>query len=222
MLGLKNILMRGKSAKAGLPADIQQAISDWHASQGPDLADAHYRTRYVVLDLNTSGFNPAQDKLLGLSAIALTQGGCIVPDDCISLDFSGLENDAVAVDRQLTAFLQFTAKAPLVCYHWAFLSAFLERAYKEHLGVDLKPPVIDLAWLLPAFFNDMGQSAQPLDNWLERFGMASEGRRDSMANALALARLMQRLLSRAIDKDITSAAELVEETAATTHLRHGY
>ena len=222
MLGLKKILARGKSAKAGLPADIQQAINDWLASAAPNLADAHYRTRYVVLDIKTSGFNPEQDQLLGISAIALTQGGCIVPDDVISLDFTGLDNDTLAVDRQLTAFLQFTAKAPVVCYHWAFLSAFLERAYKTHLSVDLQPQVIDLAWLLPAFFDDMEQSVQPLDNWLERFGMASEGRRDSMDNTLALARLMQRLLSRAIDKGITSAAELVEETAATSRLRRAF
>lgn len=219
MLGLKNILTRGKSAKAGLPADIQQAINDWRASAGPNLADAHYHTRYIVLDAKTSGLDPAHDQLLGISAIALTQAGCIVPDDVIALDLAGLENEPVAVDRQLTAFLQFTAKAPVVCYHWAFLSAFLQSTYKARLGIDWQPQVIDLAWLLPALFDDMEQSVQPLDDWLARFGMASEGRRDSMANTIALARLMQRLLARAVEKGITSAADLVDETSATSFLR---
>ena len=222
MLGLKKILARGKSAKAGLPAEIQQAINDWLASEAPKLTEPHYLTRYVVLDLKTSGFNPEQDQLLGISAIALNQGGCIAPDDVISLDFAGLENDPLAVDRFLTAFLQFAAKAPIVCYHWAFLSAFLQRAFKERLGIDFQPPVIDLAWLLPALFDERAASVQPLDDWLENFGMASEGRRDSMSNALALARLTQRLIARAMEKEITSAAELVDESVAASHLRRAF
>jgi DNA polymerase-3 subunit epsilon len=222
VLGLKKMLRRGKTAKTGLPQDIQQAISDWQESAAPNLTAAHYRTRYVVLDLKTSGFDPAQDQLLGMSAIALREGGCIIPGDAIALDFSGRDESLPSIDRQLTAFLHFTAKAPLVCYHWAFIRAFLERAYKAQLGIDLQPPVIDLAWLLPAVFDDMEPSVQPLDTWLERFGMAANGRRDAMDNTLALARLMQRLLARASDKGLTSAARLIEETTATSHLRRTY
>ncbi len=221
MLGLKN-LFRGKSAVSDLPADIQQALTDWRAAPGAKLAEPHYHTRYVVVDVKTSGFNPEQDQLLGISAIALTQGGCILPDDVISLDFSDQETESVAVNRQLVAFLQFAAKAPLVCYHWPFVSAFLQRAYKENLGLDFQPDAIDLAWLLPSLFEDKAQSVQPLDHWLEAFGMDADGRRDSMANALALARLMQRLLVRATDKEIDTAGKLVEESIAALALRRSF
>ena len=219
MFGLKKIFSRGNAATADLPADIQQALADWRASAAPNLADGHYHTRYVVIDLSTSGFKPNEDNLLGINAIALTQGGCILPNDVISLDFTGQENESVTVDRQLMAFLQFTAKAPLVSYHWPFVGAFLQRAYKERLGLDFQPECIDLAWLLPSLFDDKAQSLQPLDHWLEAFGMAAEGRRDSMANALVLARLMQRLLVRATDKEIDTAAKLVEESKASSLLR---
>lgn len=230
MLGLKN-LFRGKSTASDLPADIQQALTDWRAAPGAKLAEPHYHTRYVVVDVKTSGFNPEQDQLLGISAIALTQGGCILPDDVISLDFSNQETESVAtiestagprLNRQLVAFLQFTAKAPLVCYHWPFVSAFLQRAYKENLGLDFQPDAIDLAWLLPSLFEDKAQSVQPLDHWLEAFGMDADGRRDSMANALALARLMQRLLVRATDKEIDTAGKLVEESIAALTLRRSF
>ena len=114
MFGLNKIFSRSHSAAIDLPADIQQALTEWRNSPTPNLADAHYHTRYVVIDLSTSGFKPDEDNLLGISAIALTQGGCILPNDVISLDFSRTENVNATVDRQLMAFLQFTAKAPLV------------------------------------------------------------------------------------------------------------
>ena len=219
MFGLKKIFSRGNSAAADLPADLQQALADWRSLPTPNLADAHYHTRYVVIDLTTSGFKPNEDDLLGITAIALTQGGCILPNDVVSLDFSGMENESITVDRQLMAFLQFTAKAPLVSYHWPFVGAFLQRAFKERLGLDFQPDCIDLAWLLPSLFDDKAQLLQPLDHWLEAFGMAAEGRRDSMANALVLARLMQRLLVRATNKEIDTAAKLVEESKASSLLR---
>ncbi len=219
MFGLKKIFSRGNSAAADLPADLQQALADWRNLPAPNLADAHYHTRYVVIDLTTSGFKPNEDDLLGITAIALTQGGCILPNDVVSLDFSGMENESVTVDRQLMAFLQFTAKAPLVSYHWPFVGALLQRAFKERLGLDFQPDCIDLAWLLPSLFDDKAQLLQPLDHWLEAFGMAAEGRRDSMANALVLARLMQRLLVRATNKEIDTAAKLVEESKASSLLR---
>lgn len=221
MLGLKK-LFRSKSAASNLPADIQQALTDWRAAPAAKLAEPHYHTRYVVVDVKTSGFNPDQDQLLGISAIALTQGGCILPDDVISLDFSDQETESVAVNRQLVAFLQFTAKAPLVCYHSPFVSAFLHRAYKENLSLDFQPEAIDLAWLLPSLFEDKAQSVQPLDHWLEAFNMESDGRRDSMANALTLARLMQRLLVRATDKGIDTASKLVDESIAALALRRAF
>jgi DNA polymerase-3 subunit epsilon len=43
-----------------------------------------------------------------------------------------------------------------------------------------------------------------------------------MANALALARLMQRLLVRATDKEIDTAGKLVEESIAALTLRRSF
>jgi DNA polymerase-3 subunit epsilon len=219
VFGLKKILSRGNSANTDLPADLQQALAAWRAIPAPDLAEVHYHTRYIVVDLSTSGFKPQEDNLLGITAVALTKGGSILPDDVISLDFSDLEPGSDAVDRQLVAFLDFTAKCPLVSYPLALCRRILQRTFKERLGLNFQPECIDLAWLLPSLFEDKAQSIQPLDHWLEAFGMEAEGRRDSMANALVLARFMQRLLVRATAKEIDTAAKLVEESKASSMLR---
>jgi DNA polymerase-3 subunit epsilon len=53
------------------------------------------------------------------------------------------------------------------------------------------------------------------------FGIGSVGRRDTMENTLVLARLFQKLLARANEKDILDANQLVEESQAATSLRRG-
>jgi DNA polymerase-3 subunit epsilon len=60
-----------------------------------------------------------------------------------------------------------------------------------------------------------------LDDWLDRLGIHSQGsgRRDAMNNALVLARLLQMVLLRAVDKEILTAKQLVEESQATVFMR---
>jgi DNA polymerase-3 subunit epsilon len=128
--------------------------------------------------------------------------------------------DEASLDRQLMAFLQFAGKAPLVTYHVSYVGGFLQRAFRERLGVDFQPQWIDLAWLLPAMFSDKGSSVMPLDHWIGVFGLdAGSGRRSAMENTLLLARIFQMLLVRASAKEIDTAARLIDESRASTFLR---
>lgn len=231
MFGIKNFLFRGVSIAADVPDDVRQGILDWQAQPEPVLSEAHFHVRYVVVDVTTSGNKPESDQLLAISAVGIQRGGAIQPDDAIYIDFSGMENGVAAtmettagprVDRQLLAFLQFVAKAPLVTYHSPFVQAFLHRAFKERLGIDFEPKTIDLAWLLPSMFEEKTAKPVPLDQWLNWFEMQSEGRRAAMANTLMLARLFQRLLVRAVNKDIGTAALLLEESSASSFLRRSH
>lgn len=222
MFGIKNFLFRGAGVVADMPDDVRQALLAWQAMPEPVLNEAHFHVRYVVVDVTTSGSKPESDQLLSISALGLPRAGTIQPDDALFLDFSGMENEVAAVDRQLMAFLQFVAKAPLVTFHSAFVLGFLRRAFKERLGIDFEPQCLDMAWLLPTLFEE--KSAQPvsLDQWLACFEMSSEGRRAAMANTLMLARLFQRLLARAVSKDIDTAARLFDEYSASTFLRRSH
>lgn len=218
MLGLKKFLFRG-SAPASLPGDVRASLDVWRDSTSPSLTDLHFHTRYVVVDIVSSGPNPDSDQLLGIAASSVWKGA-IQPDDTFYVDFSTLDGEGAAVDRQLTAFLLFAAKAPLVTYHIPYVGGFLQRALKERLGVDFQPQWVDLAWLLPSMFEDKGDSVMPLDHWIDVFGLdAGTGRRDAMANTLLLARIFQMLMVRAVGKQIDTAAQLIDESRASSFLR---
>lgn len=222
VFGLKNFLFKGGArSPASLPEDVRQALSDWRAGKAPAFDEPHFHTRYVVIDIATTGPRATEDELQGITAVGLPNGA-IQPVDAFALDLSGEEADDAAVDRQLTAFLTYAAKAPLVTYHSPFVSGFLQRAYKERLGVDFQPQWVDLAWLLPSLFNEKSMVTLPLDDWLEMFGIAGGGRRDTMDNTLMLARLFQMLLVRATGKEIATAGKLIEESQAATFLRRNH
>lgn len=227
MLSLKKFLFKS-SAAVDLPDDLQAAVEAWRASSAPALDDVHFHTRYVVLDIASSGVNPETDKLLNIAASTVRRA-TILPEDAFFLDCSTQDDDTAAAleitagargDRQLMAFLQFTAKAPIVTYHVSYVGGFLQRAFKERLGIDFQPQWVDLAWLLPAMFEDKGDSVMPLDYWIEAFDLdTGNGRRSTMDNTLMLARIFQMLLVRATGKQIDTAARLIDESYASSFLR---
>ncbi|WP_309269385.1 hypothetical protein [Azonexus sp.] len=219
MFGIKKFLFRDAMPEH-LPDDVQAGLAAWRASPAPALDEAHFHTRYLVVDIATSGPDPETDRLFSIAASAVHHSA-IAPDDALYVDFSDLAaEEGGVVERRLLAFLRYAAKAPLVAYHVPYVSGFLMRACKERLGVDFRPQWIDLAWLLPAMFGDKGSTVQPLDHWLEAFGLdAGSGRRNAMENALLLARLLQMLLARANNKEIDSAARLIAESRASSFLR---
>ena len=217
--GLKNFLFKGDARQPEtLPLSVKQALASWRASPAPALDDSHFHTRYMVIDVATSGPRIDEDELLGISAVGL-RGGSVLATDSFALDFATDDAKGAAVDSQLTAFLTYAAKAPLVTFHVPFVSGFLERAYKERLAVDFQPQWIDLAWLLPSFFKEKLATPRPLDEWLEIFAIGGDQRRDTMENTLVLARLLQMVLVRANDQNILTAEKLVQESKSTSFLR---
>jgi len=220
VLGLKKFLFRGGAqSPADLAPDVTATLAAWRASKPPVFDDPHFLTRYVVLDIAASGTRPDEDSLLGITAVAV-RAGAISPADAFAFEIAE-DAEPAAVDRNLAAFLGFAAKAPLVVFHSPFVAGFLQRVYKERLGVDFQPRWIDLAWLLPSMFPEHAAKPVALDDWLEMFGIGRGGRRDTMDNTLVLARLFQKLLARATEKDILDAKRLVEESLAATSLRRG-
>lgn len=217
MLNLKKFLFKD-ATPAHLPADVRAALEAWRAMPAPALDEVHFHTRYVVVEITSSGVDPDSDRLLSIAATSVRQS-TILPDDAFFVDLAEQGDDA-ALDRQLLAFLQFVGKCPVVTYHVSYVSGFLQQAFRERLGVDFQAQWVDLAWLLPAMFSDRGSSIMPLDHWIEVFGFdAGNGRRSAMENTLMLARIFQMLLVRAVGKQIDTAAQLLDESRASTFLR---
>ena len=219
MFGIRKLLSRG-SLPTHLPDDVRAALADWQSAAAPELGDAHFHVRYVVVDILSSGLRPESDELLGIAATAVSQAGTILPEDSCYLDFTQPDEAEHGLDRQLAAFLQFVGKSPLVTYHVPYVGAFLLRALKARLGLDFQPAWVDLAWLLPSMFEEKAHSVLPLDQWIDLFGLESgEGRRDAMENTLLLARLFQMLLVRAHGKGVDTAQRLIDESRASAFLR---
>lgn len=212
----------GSRSPEKLPGDLRKAVEAWRSSMAPELDEWHYHVRYVVVDIATSGPSAEDGTLLGISAVGVREGA-VMPADAFTFDLAA-DADADAVDRQLMAFLAYTAKAPLVTYHSPFVNSFLKPALQNRLGVNFQPSWVDLGWMLPSLYSDRSVGLLPMDDWLERLGILGQGggRRDPMTNALMLARLFQMVLVRAINKEILTAERLVEESQATVFLRRNH
>ncbi len=217
MFGLKKFLFR-QGAPDHLPDDVKSTLEHWQQLAAPDSAELHFHTRYVVVDIATTGGNSDEDQVLAIAAISV-QRNKLCTDDAFFVDLSG-SADPQMIARQLAAFLLFIGKASLVTYHEPYVGNFLQRLLKSQLGLNFQPPWIDLAWLLPSMFEERSHSPMPLDFWIESFALDSgEERRDAMVNTLLLARLFQMLLVRVIARGIDNSVRLLDESRASSFLR---
>ena len=91
MLSLKKLLFRG-GAPTGLPEDVRASLDAWRSSKAPAFDGLHFYTRYVVVDIVSSGLDPDKDQLLGIAASSIWQG-TIQPDDTFYIDFSTLDGE---------------------------------------------------------------------------------------------------------------------------------
>ena len=216
MFGIKKFLF-GDGLNENLPPDVKSVVSAWLAQEATGLESSHFLTRYVVVDIASDGMNPDSDRLTGIAATVVHQG-IVSPEQSIYVDLTTADETVQA--RQLAAFLNFIGKSPLVSYHVAFVSAFLENLLKKRLGISFSARWVDLAWLLPAMFSEKSHKPMPLDDWLVAFGLdVGEGRRSPSENNMILARLLQMLVVRAHAKGVDSVEALIEESKASSHLR---
>ncbi|MGE5490842.1 MAG: hypothetical protein ACM31P_06125 [Actinomycetota bacterium] len=221
MRRLKQLIFGGSgNARASLSGDVRAALESWRLQPGADLDQPHFHTRYVVVDVATAGLDSERDAVLGVAGLGLGRGGIILPDDAFALDLptSG-EGDPELLDRQLTAFLLFAGRGPLVTYQVPFVGAFLERLFEERFGIHFQPEWIDLAWLLPDLFKEKIDGLVPMDAWLEAFGIEVPGRRDALADSVAIARLLQVALPRAAERGADTPGKLIDIGRARRWLR---
>lgn len=213
-----------------LTAGQQQSIVAWRELPDADLRRSHYRCRYVVVDVETTGINVKTDRLCAIAALAVVDGQIDFKDafQLVLEPAPGLAerpNPAPLTGEQsvdaLISFLHFVGKAPLVAYNVPFVAAMIERVLGDRLGIEFKPPWIDLAWVMPDLFRDIehAKHAQSgLDAWLDHFGIESIHRHDAVSDALASAQLLQITIAGGARKDIATAASLLELEKARRHM----
>lgn len=210
--------------KQGLSVEQQLRLARWQALPSPGLKAPVTESRYVVVDVETTGLNLMQDKLISIGAVAVVNGKIVLGDsfyvvlqqraasekDNILLHGIGtsaqLEGEPPA--EALLAFLDYLGKSPLVAFHVTFDETMIKRALRDYLGLNFKHPWLDLAYVMPGLHPPLARKLRALDDWIGQFKIRIDARHNALADALATAQLMQVAHAHAVEKKISSYAEL--------------
>jgi DNA polymerase-3 subunit epsilon len=197
-------------------------------------------SRWLVLDVESSGLDPARDRLLAVAAVAVhvqgTQARIVLADSFeavlhqpavtqtpdkanILVHGIGVGAQAAGADpaQALAGFEAFAAVAPLIGFHAAFDRRLIERAMRAALGRRLPNAWLDVAELAAAL--QPRQASRSLDDWLAAFGIECTQRHRAAADALATAELLLRLLPAARADGASGFAGLAKLAARRRWLR---
>ncbi len=189
-----------------LSLDQEQRLQAWRVQPRTALNIPFESSRYVVMDVETSGLNLRKDKLISIGAVAVVNGR-IALGDCFYIvlqqevaserdnillhEISGSKQRAgkPAADA-LLGFLEFIGKDPLVAFHVAFDKTMLRKSIRQYLGFAFKHPWLDLAYVLPGLNPLAAHRLHTLDDWSNHFVIGNEARHNALADALATAQLL--------------------------------
>ena len=219
--------------KVDLPVTVANAVDAWRALPGISDRVLISETRFVVLDVETSGLNPRRDRLLSIGALAVEHMhmaprqayNAVLRNDRPSTRENVLVHGLTPTrqaagelpERALSDFLDFVGKAPCVAFHATFDRTVLDRALRAELGVRLANPWLDLAQLAPILFPEARLVYGTLDEWLAYFRLRVHTRHDAVHDAHATAELFLILLARAGARGISTLAQL--RATGHKHLR---
>lgn len=213
-----NWLQRLFGARLELSLEQAARLDAWRALPVPDPNGPTAASRYVVVDVETSGLNLAKDHLIAIGAVAI-EGGRIhladsmevvlrqervsTHDNILIHGICGTaQSEGMPPIEALLDFLEYLGKAPLIAFHVAFDQTMIDRALKTFLGLKFAHTWADLAYIAPALYPELAHSHRSLDQWMTRFNLSNYARHNALADALATAELMLALRERMRAKQI--------------------
>ena len=211
--------------KTNLSAEQREIVSTWRQLPAADLNVPHADIRYVVVDVESSGLSMKKDRLISIGAVALVNGRVdfndafqvVLRQEQVSTHANILihgiggaaQSSGVDPVEALVDFLMYVGKAPLIAYHAFFDQSMIGKAMREYLGMELDQRWIDLAWVLPDFYDLRGDTNVALDDWLRHFGIENILRHNAVSDAYATAKLLQVAIAGGQRKGANSAASFM-------------
>jgi len=202
----------------------QQRFDAWHALPAPRLDMPFSEMRCVVVDVETTGLNLMQDRLISIGAVAVVNGKIALGDSFYIVlqqraasDKGNILIHGIGHAEQLQgeppvdallSFFEFLGKDPLVAFHVTFDETMIKRALREYLGFNFKHPWLDLAYVMPGLNPPLAKKYRALDHWIGHSNIRIDARHNALADALATAQLLQVAYAQAKQKDITRMSEL--------------
>lgn len=210
--------------KLDLPRAAADALEAWRGAAEVPAETPLEQTRFVIVDVETSGLNPRRDALLSVGAIVV-EGLRLAPRHTFS---AVLRNEAPSSranvlvhgltpsmqaqgeppEQALSEFLRFLGKSPCVAFHAGFDRVALHRALRHTLGVRFDNVWLDLARLAPALVPQAHLAQAALDDWLAHFRLSAHVRHNAVHDAQVAAELFLILLARATARGIATLGEL--------------
>jgi len=226
--GLKRRRARHRLQKQGADPRLIDYLS---LNFAPDKKKTIHSTRFVVIDTETTGLDPSQDRLLSLAAVGVC-GGAINLQDRLEVTFSGRSVGGVSaapihglVTRDLDGgcaeseglhkLLTYLGADVLVAHHAAFDVAVLSAALSRMRSPTLANSVVDTGHLARrlekgAVMGDANlQRPQSLDALAARFGFDIMHRHSASGDALVTAQVLMALLHLAERRGIKLLGELL-------------
>lgn len=210
--------------QAELPAGYAQRVSTWRELPAVRDSEPLTQTRFIVVDVETSGLDTRKDRLLSIGACAVEALRLRVgksyetilqreeASERENILIHGIGPQAQAAGRppeeSLMEFLEFAGRHTLIAFHAGFDQAMLGRDLRQTLGVRLPNPWIDLARLAPALAPEARLPQASLDDWLGYFGLRAHARHRAVDDAFVTAELFLVLLARARARGLTTASML--------------
>jgi DNA polymerase-3 subunit epsilon len=222
-MNLRELLGFGDAGSVPLTETQLMRLAVWRDRAPADTETVHGQQRYVVVDVEASGLDLVDDRLLAIGAVAVDRA-LISGSDIFSVALASdlalpkiLPAEALArvqapvpPAEALLGFLEFSRRSVLVAHRSEFPQAMLSAAIRSHLGVAFEPVWVDLAYVLPTLFEDGPDVTASLGAWLDHFAIGNVCPHNALADSLAIARLLQRVIARATREGYPGAEALRE------------
>jgi DNA polymerase-3 subunit epsilon len=222
-----NWLRRLLGQGTALGAEQSLALAAYRSRIAPTGSTPLTALRYVVADVETTGLNPFDDRLISIGAVELTEGRIVLGSGFevvfrqprasanANILIHGIDGTTqlAGIDPATATlqFLDFAQNAPLVGFHADFDRVMIDRATKEAIGLAPSNVWLDLAWLAPALMPEPERRLpRGLDDWMDRLGIVNQARHNALADALATAQLLQVVLAQASAQGVETLAQLMK------------
>lgn len=217
-------LARWFGGRPQLNPQQQQRLAEWQALPCRELSLPFSETRCVVVDVETTGLNLLQDRLISIGSVAVVNGKIDFGDSFYAVlqqqaasEKGNILVHGIGTTAQLEgmppvdallAFLEYLGKDPLIAFHVTFDETMIRRALREYLGFTFRHPWLDLAYVMPGLNPPLARKYRALDDWIGHSGIRIDVRHNALADALATAQLFQIAHAQACARNITSFAGL--------------
>ena len=188
------------------------------------------RVRFVVLDSETTGLNPAVDRLVTIGAVAVIDGEIVLPDSFSELLQIDHNTEAVMVHgitrsqarqgvpepQAVASFLEYVRDGVIVGHHIGHDVAMLDAACERHWGFRLLNRSLDTMDLTLHLERSGAFAGRPpirrftLDALCTLFGVIPHDRHTAAGDAFITAQVFLRLLRLASRFGRNTLAGLVE------------